>query len=76
MGFDDQRDPGHPDCLQEQPADDQRPLADATDQGAGDRRDEEQGGCQRQQPQPGVERPIAFRPELEDAIQRLPKPSS
>ena len=55
----DERDPGEAGGLQREPGDQERPLAEAVDERARDRRDEEQRRRPRQQPQAGAERVVA-----------------
>lgn len=55
----DQRDPRQPDRLQDQPAGDQRALADAVDQRPGARADEERRDAPREHAEPRHERPVA-----------------
>jgi hypothetical protein len=55
----DQREPGATRCQQEQADDDQRPLADAVGESAGPWGTDEEGDGQREQPKPGIERPLA-----------------
>ena len=54
-----------PDGLQQRAGHQERSLAEAVDQHAGDRRDEEQRGGPGEQPQPGVERAVA-EPDLQE----------
>ena len=58
-------DPDQARGLQQRPGDEERALAEPVDELAGDRRDEEQRGGPRQQPQPGAERAVA-EPRLQE----------